>query len=344
VEHVRLYSHYTCRQRCTLRIPLADILNGFRSALAPGPWKIVVVAIVGSLILLLVAGYLIQSAREKRRRRMLADRLYEHRAAEVGLAPEDRRLLDSLAARLDRPQEQKHHLLADPGLFHKAAVRALDEGVASKEAVAALRKALGLAHPDAAGFLRSSTEIGEGAAIRLEPEGGQPLYARVIATAPRALVVEAEPAAGHLPAVGSRLGATLTTEAGSFRFASEVLERSERILSLAHSERVEHEQARRFYRKGVETPAAVWDAKTGEDLPVRLLDLSGGGASLEITPRGPAVELGQTLELRLDLPRGKPLTVAARVVRLSGGGSRAHLEFQGLSLRSQDRIVEYVLR
>jgi hypothetical protein len=324
-------------------MPFADFLDSFRSALAPGPWKIAVVAIVGGLILLTVAGYLVKSAREKRRRRMLADRLYQHRVAEVGLVPEDRRLLDSLATRLDRPLEQKHHLLADPGLFHKAAARALSDGSASKEAIAALRITLGLAHADARGLLRSSTEIGEGAAIRLEPEGSQPLSARVITMAPRALVVEAEEAE-HLPPVGSRLGVSLTTEAGSFRFASELLERSERVLSLAHSERVEHEQARRFFRKGEETPATVWDAKTGTDFPARLVDLSGGGASLEIPAGGPAVELGQALELRLELPGGKPLAVTARVVRLSAGGSRAHLEFHGLSVRSQDRIVEHVLR
>ncbi len=47
--------------------------------------------------------------------------------------------------------------------------------------------------------------------------------------------------------------------------------------------------------------------------------------------------------LRLALSGAKPIDLPARVVRLSGGGRNAHLEFHGLSVRTQDRIVEHVL-
>ena len=327
-----------------MEVPLGYLLKSFRSALAPGGWKIAVfLAILGGLVLLVLAGYLIRSSRERQHRRILADRLYQRRVAEANLAPEDERLLESLVARLDRPLEQKHHLLANPGLFHKAATRALGDGAVSPEAVAALRIRLGLAHGDAGGFLRSSSEVREQQEVRMAPEGGEALPARVIAKTPHALVVEAEEEAGRLPEVGSRLAVALTTEAGSFHFVSEVLERSGRILSLAHSERVEHEQARRFYRKGMDTQAVVRDVKTGTIFRARLLDLSGGGASLEIPSAGPPLVPGQELELRLDLPGGKPLPAPARVARLTEDGTRAHLEFHDLSVRSQDRIVEYVL-
>lgn len=322
---------------------MSTILNGFRSALAPGPWKIlIVVAIVGGLILLAVAGYLLKGARDRRRRLTLADRLYEQRVAEAGLTTEDRRLLDSLVAKLDRPPEQKHRLLANPALFHQAATRAVADGVATSASVTALQMALGLAHASARGLLRSSTEIEAGATVLLTPEGAEPLGARVIEVTPGALVVQAE-GTERLPGVGMRLKVALTTVAGSFHFPSEVLARSEGVLSLAHSDSVEHEQARRFYRKGVQTPVAVHDPMTGADCRTQLLELSGGGASLEMPPGSASVGPGQALDLRLELPGGKPLTVSARVVRVSTGGTRLHLEFQGLSARSQDRIIQYVL-
>jgi hypothetical protein len=99
-------------------------------------------------------------------------------------------------------------------------------------------------------------------------------------------------------------------------------------------------ERRHFYRVGVDLEAY------GDGWEARVVDLSGGGCRLHVTPDPDTPEVGQRFDLRVLLPTLEPaLELSGRVVRSEpavGGGLWLGVEFVGLAQREQDELVRYV--
>ena len=80
---------------------------------------------------------------------------------------------------------------------------------------------------------------------------------------------------------------------------------------------------------------------TAKPLKTVLIELSGGGASLQNPSR--ALTLDQQVELSF-APQGEKFRVSGRIVRLSKGGQVIHVEFQALEEAERERISRLAVK
>ena len=277
--------------------------------------------------------------RGRRARARRAHQVYERRLEGRALSAAERSLLDRMAGCL-RGGEEPRLLVEHLPTFDAAAERLRRREEVADGELAALRVKLGLRRADPERVPRSSSELPEGLPVQLLAEGRLLLSATLSGTGPSALRLSLPGEAPRLP-VGSTVEVRFDTRAGSFLFATRVIGREADRLELAHVEGIRRLQRRGWYRRRVRLNARARPAGSpvpGE--PVALLDLGGGGASLE-NPEG-RFRFDGELELEIPLPEG-PLRVRGRPVRVSAGGRVLHLAFEGLADADRDRLLRYLL-
>ena len=330
----------------------AELLQGFaQSPLQLALFILAVLAFIGLPLWLSLR----ERRRGRRERARRAWQAYERRLENRDLSGAERDLLDRMAGCLQGGEEPR--LLAEHLPTFDAAAERLRrrEGVADEE-LAALRVKLGLRRADPERAPRSSSELPEGLPVRLLTEGRPFVPATLAGSGPSALRLSLPAEAPRLPP-GSEVEVHFDTRAGSFFFATRVTGREGDRLELAHVERIRRVQRRLWYRRRVRLAARVRPAGSPEPaVAAILLDLGGGGASLE-NPGG-RFRAGEELELEIPLPEGShpaasprggplpdsPLRVRGRLLRVSGGGRVLHLVFEGLADSERDRLLRYLLR
>ncbi len=321
---------------------VTSFMRGFARGFDLSPLQLALfVTLVAAFIGLPLFLTLRQAGRSRRARAQRARRAYERRLAGRGLSPAERELLDRLADRLNSGEEPRL-LLEHLPVFDAAAARLRDREEVPDAALAALRVKLGLSSADPERAPRSSSELPEGLPVVVFAGGAEPLAGTLLRSGPSALLVRLSADAPVLP-VGSGVDVRFGNRAGVFGFSTRVCGHEAGRLELAHAERVRRVQRRRFYRRPVRLAALARAAGSAEPpAPVTLLDLGGGGASLDNA--GGRFRLGQDLELELPLPAGEPLRLRAHPVRVSRGGRMLHLSFGELPDAARDRILRFLFR
>ena len=320
---------------------LDRIARGFQHR----PFEIILFFVLILLfIAFLITFSLIQRRRARQERLRRAQERYERIAAKLGLSPEERALVERLAAMLRSP-ERLTQVLESSAAFHYAAER-MGNG-ADPAALAELRLRLGFRAQNPESIPSASSELPEGIPVLLvcqRPEGARRYGAVVHAQQPDALVLEL---AGPPPSLirGQSVTVILQNRSGLFSFTTGVRSLHGSLLYLDHSEQLHRTQRRRYYRRRLSLPVEVRRVVPGSSpqpvLASHLLDLGGQGASLR-NPGG-SFAPGDELQLRFRLG-GEPFELEVEVLRLSKGGQVLHVRFLALREAARDRILHALFR
>ncbi len=318
-----------------------ELLRAIAQGFYESPRQILLAAsLFLGFVVLLVAAFFIQRARQRRRLEEHGLEVYGHLARRLGLSSSERRLADRLA-RYCRPAERRYQVLLSQHVFDSCAVRLRREEPVDERTLAALRIRLDFTAASPEDVPASTSELPKGTPVLLQQPGGPRLPGRVGSRRPDALAVTLSDGGGR-PAAGSTLTVYFRNRAGIYLFQSHALEVRDRLVLLDHSESIRQIQRRRFYRRAVRIPVSVAAAGSpARRLQSTFRDLSGGGASL----RNPGIEAqpGDELILTVQLDSSSAV-IPARVVRLSAEGRVMHVRFHGLSEPLRDRIIGLVFR
>lgn len=183
--------------------------------------------------------------------------------------------------------------------------------------------------------LRSSVDLPGSTAMVWFEGGGQ--YRGIVAP-PRAswLVIKARP--DEKIATSSSAFIEVALPDGLYRFPAHMYQRDEEGLCFVWPapEDIVHSQRRQFFRESVDMAGTI--TTDSMEVPVRLCNLSGGGARL----RAAGVSLPEDTQVELSFRlRSRPLTVRAAVLRHSGAADEFAVRFVELPQEAQDRIVGF---
>ena len=295
------------------------------------------------LILLWILGLTFYHARERKKARKArqgqAREVYEEHVRRLELPPSWVEVTDILAKYMRRP-EDSYLIFENPQSFNAAASAALADDAVSEGTIAALRVQLGFSVGEG-GSPISTASLKEGSTVFVRMREDQsPVRATVLAQDPHHLRLQLPHEGPHFP-TGRAVEVFYQNDRGVFRLSTDVLGQEERTLSLRHTERVSHEQKRKFFRKRVSEPARVrHDTEDAEPLFTRLLDLGGGGASFA-NPDG-VFKLGDLVRIDLTARDGTHLSLHAKVLRLSEQGNVCHVEFYSVRESLRDKIYNLI--
>lgn len=279
-----------------------------------------------------------RSRRLQREMRESSSELYYFLLPTLALDGNDHQLIKRLAGFLPFPQ-QKHRLLVNPQIFDECAGHLLAEQRIEQEAIRNLRSKLGFPK-NANNFLPgSSLDLPLDMPVIIVQKGKPTVRGRLISSVESSIGIEIEGEPSTAPADGP-INVYFQNRAGFFSFSTRVASREEKILRIDHSDKIKRYQRRRNARKQLRLPVFIQPYQgTSAPLKAVLLDLSGGGASLQNPNR--TFRIDQQVELSFG-PQGEKFHVLGQVVRVSRGGQIIHVEFQALEEADRERIVRSV--
>jgi hypothetical protein len=319
--------------------PFADVYQGFLS----DP-SLVLLVLFG--ILALVIGALVVSVVQNRRMRqaleLQSSQARERALAKLRLSDEERALLDRLVRMVNDPPVRGHLVLTNQNTFNHCASRLIAARGAGEAELAALRVRLGFARGSTEKAVTSTAILPAGLRLLIAQRETKKFYAIVRETAPGGLVVQIEDVDVIAPGPGTELRCFFNVKSGTFQFTTVVRGVDGQTLRIAHSEKIARTQRRKYYRARTSLPARVGVAGSQEQPVVtRLIDLSGGGASLE----NPAMRFnsGDDVQIWFTTYDGVEYRLVAEVRRLSHGGRVLHVVFGPMSDTARDRLIAFVL-
>ncbi len=312
-------------------------MDGFFQNLSSGsfhpasPWEI-----LGFLGLITVAAvfFALYSRRARNRlernRRRRSNKAYQGGLGLLQPSPTDARLLELLADRLGRPEEEKHLLLSKREVFDQAEADLLETFPDKARDLMALRVRLGYGARTDGRTLRNSADIPP--ATKLTDAQGNLLF-RVLSVHPGFLL--AENASERDQIAGKGLELYISRPDGKYLFRSAVLKSQEDRSALQHDAELKRIQARDYFRRDIALPVRI------NTLASRTYNLSGGGACVERPPGDYSLDdvLGLLLELE---PAEAGIPIQARVAHADDPG-RLHLEFLRIREGDRDRIIRALM-
>ena len=231
----------------------------------------------------------------------------EASAAAKGLTREETEAVIAMAQRLYPDPARWASLLTRASAFNAAAAR----GGVDSALLARLRLKLRLHEAGPRASLHSTVELELGSTV-VVVDGEAALSGLVTEVAEDHFAVRI-----GRPTDSRRVTVRVRRPTGIYDADVPVLAAEGGVLRLGHAEVGSHVQNRRFVRRRVRWAAAV-KAAAGSGVPVRLADLSGGGARVEGPTEG--ILSGDAVTLTLGHPDGWRATIAARVLRIHDDG------------------------
>ena len=310
------------------------------------------VEIVLALAFVAAAAVVIGRLVARRRSEAAARRIHERRLAEVGPSARELAALGVLA-RFLRPWEPPYLLLASRHVFDRCAREMLRAGAPDADfavtdaelTLNSLRLRIGFHLATADDTPDSSLDLPVGSTILVSRENadhpdGPFVQGKIAAQGPRAMTISL-PTGSRPPPEGSVLMLQFRNQAGVFSFSGTVLYAGETAVQVSQSSTIARRQRRRYYRRRVRLSVSVRAAPGAAWQPALLLDLGGGGGSIQRA--GSLSPQPEPFEISFSVPPGdRP--VAARVVRVSRNGNVASFEFVSLSEAQRDRIIRIAAR
>jgi hypothetical protein len=264
--------------------------------------------------------------------------LYYFLLPTLALDANDHQLIKRLAEFLPFPR-QKHRLMVNPQIFDRCFRRLAAHESVNEGAVRNLRNKLGFSHTADNILPVSTLDLPLKMTVVIVPKGKPAVRSRLVSTDESALAVEIVGDPGTTPAEGP-VTAYFQNRAGFFSFATRIASKEGRILRLDHSGTIKRYQRRRHARKKLRLPVFIQSYRSNSPpYNSTLIDLSGGGASLQNPNRRFAID--QQVELSFT-PKDEQFHVLGQVVRVSKGGEVIHVEFQALEESDKEFIVRSV--
>jgi hypothetical protein len=329
----------------------ADKLKEFYDNVASGfhksPFEYILFAVLIGLGILALLFFTISQIKAGRRNRKRASERLQTIIQKHGLSPAEEKLVRRLARYFPRDKRNLPDMLTRARTFNACVTRMSAKERIDDNDLAALRVKLGLnggqgqtgAAKPFSHLLHSTAEFPKGSAVKLSPRGGGTFKGRIEEVGARGIVISTTAAAPP----GSPLVLEVDSRSGCYLVHTHVLELGRGRLMAAHSERVERIQNRRFYRKPTRIPVTLkLPGDAGKSFFSYALDLGGGGARV----KNPGFKAFRGLELliTLRLEGEDPLTLPARVTRVSDKDSALSLSFGPIKEAVRDKIMRIVLR
>lgn len=321
-----------------------DLLLGrFTSGFGGTPLQtILFFAIVFGIVVFFVISYRIIRQREQRRLEGRIEELNEYAFEKHALDPDERRLVDVLARHL-KDARKAYLLLSDPYTFTAALQAARAEGSVDSDATSSLQKKLGIDPSRHVRRIRTTRDLADGLEVIIATPGSDRRVSGVVRGHTEAGLVVELTRRIH-PSAGASAALYFHDRRGIFAFATRIVDTKPTSVTLAHSHSLKQAQRRNYVRSLVDTRVVIKRVAVADEdeasFPTRLIDLSGGGASCA----NPEDRLAVGDDLMLYLTRGDQewMPISGEVVRLSSGGSVAHLRFGHIDESTRDHIIRIV--
>jgi len=320
---------------------VSDLLYSISRGFIQSPeQRILFIAILLAFILLIVLVYFLQERKSRARQKRNAAEVFEHLMRQLGLSRSERALVNRLAG-CCKPPDKKYLVLLSSHTFDACAVKLREREEVPEMTLAALRLKLDFSARRPEDIPASSSELPRRMRVILTQKRKPTMRARVSRQDPEALVVAMDEGS-TLPERAIPVTVYFQNQSGLFAFLTHVRKISGRDAYLDHSETIKRSQRRKYYRRPVQLSAtATFENNPAEQLTTTILNLSGGGASIE----NPGIPVAPGDRLILSLTAGKEhFSLAARVARKTHGDRLLHLQFEGLSEAERDRLIGLVFR
>ncbi|HTP57281.1 MAG TPA: PilZ domain-containing protein [Spirochaetia bacterium] len=321
--------------QAAIRQFLASVAQGFVQT----PIELVLLlGFVLALVLVFVGYFVVQTLRADAETRRRSRELLDDLVQKLSLNADDMALLRTLATSGGKGTAE-YLLLVNRHIFDACARHLLQAGKASEFQLNALRLKAGFRLTETESVPASSAELPEGSSLLLQWAPQKQSHAVILAQEP-ALMTARLDGGSTAPPRGIRLRVAFHNASGIFFFATTVAGSDGSTLHLEHSSSIQRFQRRRYYRRKERLPVFIWAASLGASAgESTLLDLGGGGASLE-NPRRVMKE-GDLLEMSFS-PGSDTLTLPARVLRVSPGRGVIHVKFESPSESQRNRIMGFL--
>jgi len=315
---------------------LDEISRGFIRS--PLEIAIFIVLVIGFLLFLFFM-YRYQTAKRKLLRQKIEQELFQKEIIKKSLNQVEIEILERMAGYL-RQNQGKHLLFENPHIFNSCLDNIKKKEKINEQIVAGLRIKLGFRKAGLEKVIHSSVDLPEDLSLLILQKGKKQCTGNVEKVEQDSLVVTPK-SLQNLPAPGTPVRVYFKSYSGVFSFNTWVKKSSKSFITLAHSESINRLQRRRFYRKRLKQP--VFIRLAGSDQPPEkstLLDLGGGGASLENVKK--SIGQGDEVEISFNISGKHRVTLNAKVLRLSDDGKIVHLEFLDIPESIRDMIISHI--
>jgi hypothetical protein len=301
-------------------------------------WLLIIIGIIILITVPFVVRKISIKRKEKEENRNKINRVKERR--KIGPDLED--AISALAAQSSRG-DAALHILTD-SVFFKGCARKLfnqsGEPVVSMEEVNRLRFALGFAPEIEGRQLYNTAEIDPNREMNINPKGFSPFPAVLKTNTPYGFTVK-RIEGDFLPGKNTAVTVKFARDEGVYNFDTKILSVEDGVLLLEHREIKGYAQNRKYFRKELDIQVNIRLAGSSEPYTTtRLIDLSGGGCSIE----NPGNRYRVRDDIEIKLQAEEPIVVSGEVIRTSEEGKYLHLSFHVVKDRVRDRIIGFLLQ
>jgi hypothetical protein len=301
-------------------------------------WGLIILGIILLITVPFVLRNIINKKREKKERIEQIDKIKTRRKID----PELEDVIKLLADQNPR-KDAVLQVLTDSGYFKSCERRLfnkLEPEEFPMENVNRLRFALGFVPEIEGRQLYNTAEIDPKREMKINPEGFSAFPAVITANTPYGFSVKRMDG-NFLPGVGNPVSIEIMRDEGIYRFDTVIISIESGTILLEHREIKGFAQQRKYFRKELNREVNVrLGGTSGSYTKTRLIDLSGGGCSIE-NPDG-AFKKGDDVEVYIETE--EPIKVIGEVIRTSGNRKILHLSFPIIRDTVRDRIIGFLLQ
>ncbi|MBN1525422.1 MAG: PilZ domain-containing protein [Spirochaetales bacterium] len=260
-------------------------------------------------------------------------------AEQKQLTVEERQILTKLTKYFSRNKRYLAQIATEPASFNAASRRFLKKKPAQDDSIARIRLKLGIAAKTSGQIIHSTAEIIIGTPVLVHGTGIKTEKGNVAAVDPKGIVIKIKP----VFAENSPIMVEVRTRQGCFIISTRVMKTQGSAILAAHTEKVEHLQKRKFYRRKVKIPlTAQVIGRDDEPEGGYITDISAGGARIYVP--GLPFQKGAPLQLSFSPDKRNPIKLKARTLREHERDHTISIEFLDISKAAQDRIMRIVLK
>ncbi len=209
---------------------------------------LIVLGIILGVLALFISFFIVERNRIQRERFRYAQQRFEEAAEVKRLSAYEKELIERMAKEIPHGEFRKHELLSNSSTFDYAAVKVRRSGDISGEFIAALRIKLEFDVSPDERSIQSTGQLSEGTHLYFINENDERFHGTVYNKRPDALLIKPTDEVQTLP-TGKWLKAYFKSKTGVYTFETRVVNIKNSILVCLHSEEVQKEQQRNYYRK-----------------------------------------------------------------------------------------------
>jgi len=301
-------------------------------------WGLIILGLIFLITVPFVLRNIINKKREKEERTAQIDKIKTRRKIDPELEDVIKQLADQNARK-----DAVLQVLTD-SVFFKGCERKLFNKLGPKEfpmeKVNRLRFALGFVPEIEGRQLYNTAEIDPKREMKVNPEGFSSFPAVISANTPYGFSVKRMDG-DFLPGAGTPVSIEIRRDEGIYRFATVIKSIEPGTILLEHREIKGFAQQRKYFRKDLNREVKVrLGGTSGPYTKTRLIDLSGGGCSIE-NPDG-EFKRGDDVEVYIETE--EPIKVIGEVIRTSENRRILHLSFPIIRDAVRDRIIGFLLQ